>query len=398
MTMIDATLRLLRLASTRPLAQPSSSAPSDPERARQYNRTKERVFIAGMLLSWLVSAVMLMLRIGPRIHERNRRLAPPDLVRDSATVLALGALSTLATMPLRYFGGYMLEHRYDLSNHTHRTWAIDQLKATLLQTVLGLPVLHGLYWTIRRAPRHWWIIVSGLSIPLTIVLAQLFPVLIAPLFNRYEPLRNQELADRLKRLAGRSGIEVADVLQMDMSRQTKKANAFFTGIGSTKRIVLADTLLNEFTDEEIEVIVAHEIAHQANRDIWRLIAVGTVSTLALSWGIHRMAMIATERLSHLTGIRDIGQVSSLPLLGLIGSVLGTLVGPLQNAYSRYIERQADQYALELTNDPGSFESAMRRLAGLNLAELDPPWLTRTLLHSHPSIRERIEQAQRYRAR
>jgi STE24 endopeptidase len=396
MTIIGIALQRFSLAWKSRLVETSSSAPPDPERARQYNRAKERVFIAGLLLSWLVSAVILMLRIGPRIQARHRRLVAPDLVRDSATVLTLGALSTLATLPLRYFGGYTLEHRYDLSNHTHRSWTLDQLKATLLQTVLGLPLVHLLYWTIRRAPRRWWMIVSGMSIPLTIVLAQLFPVLIAPLFNRYEPLRNQELADRLKRLAARSDIKVADVLQMDMSRQTKKANAFFTGIGSTKRIVLADTLLDEFTDKEIEIIVAHEIAHQANRDIWRLIAVGSVSTLALSWGIHRGGMVATERLAHLTGIRDMGQVSSLPLLGLIGSVLGTLVGPLQNAYSRYIERKADQYALELTNDPASFESAMRRLAGLNLAELDPPWLTRTLLHSHPSIRERIEHAERFR--
>jgi STE24 endopeptidase len=214
-----------------------------------------------------------------------------------------------------------------------------------------------------------------------------------PLFNKFEPLRDQALAERLKQLAARSGIHVASVLQMNMSKQTKKANAFFAGIGRTKRIVLGDTLLDEFTPEEIEVVVAHEIGHQAHHDIWRLISVGTVTTALSSFVVERLARWALDRYSDRLGVRSLDDVAALPLLTFLTGLAGLALMPLGNAYSRYLERRADSFALDVTRAPREFVATMRRLGEQNLADPSPSALVKYTLYSHPPLTERVEHGE-----
>lgn len=250
-----------------------------------------------------------------------------------------------------------------------------------------------MFATLRRYPQHWWLVCSGAVVPLTAVFAQLFPVLIAPRFNTYEPLRDEELARRLRDLTSRAGVPVADVMQMDMSRRTTKANAFFTGIGRTKRIVLADTMLETFTPEEIEGVVAHEAAHQVNKDIWRFVALSGIFTLLTARTIDLLGRPMLRHLPYTSATRDLANPRALPAIGAVLSLAGILLSPFQLAYSRAIERKADRYAIELTGDPGAYATAMRKLAEQNLADPNPPRPVTLLLHSHPPIAERIARAE-----
>jgi STE24 endopeptidase len=230
-------------------------------------------------------------------------------------------------------------------------------------------------------------------IPFTIILSNLAPVLILPLFNKFEPIKDRALAERIKALAAAQGVTIADVLQMDMSKQTRKANAFFTGIGNTKRIVLGDTLLAEFTPDEIEVVLAHELGHQVHRDLWKLIGLGAATTALTAWAVDRLGPPLIERYGRRFGLdpaRGVGDVAALPLLSLLLNALSLLLLPIQNGISRnLIERPADRYALELTGKREAFVGAMEKLGRMNLADPQPPALVKYFLHSHPTLQERI---------
>ncbi len=373
----------------------SQSFPQASERIRSYSRAKILFFVVGLVTSWLKTTIFLASGASRQVSDVTQRQFVNSRVGEGLTVVAFALLSWIASLPLAYLRGYRLEHQYDLSNQTRSAWLGEQMKSLGVQLALMVPVTQVALAIIRRWPQSWWVVLSALTIPFSIVLAHLFPLLIAPLFNTYQPLRDQQLAERLRSLAARSGISVADVMEMDLSKQTRKASAFFTGIGSSKRIVLADTLLDECTHDEIETIVAHEIAHQANYDLWRLMAAGTVTTAVTVWATQRLAESAHARTATTTGIRGLGSVEALPLLTLAGSAGGMIMMPLQNAFSRYIERQADDYALQLTDRPDAFASALGRLSEMNLADPDPSRVEYVLLHSHPTINQRIARCHDY---
>jgi STE24 endopeptidase len=364
------------------------------DRARDYSRQKDRLALLGGALGLLAVAAFIFLGGARRFNQRllpGTHHGPRQRVRYA---LVTSLLSWLAGLPLGFYNGYIIERRFGLSKQTSTSWAVDHLKSKAISLPLELAVLEGLYAAIRRWPRRWWLVCAGAIVPLSALFAQLFPILVAPRFNRYEPLRDRELAERLRALTARAGVPVAGVMQMDMSRRTSKANAFFAGLGPTKRIVLADTLLETFTPEEIEGVVAHEAGHQVHRDIWRFVALSGVFTLAVAWFTHLTARRLLRSQPRLSGTADLADLRSLPVLALTFGVAGTLLAPLQLAYSRYIERKADRYAVALTGQPAAYAGAMRKLALANLADPDPPrWIT-LLLHSHPPLGERIATAER----
>jgi STE24 endopeptidase len=371
------------------------------ERARRYNRVREWLTLAGMVWSALLSVAALVTGLSAWLRDRARRAAPRGLGPVMPYTAAVSLLSFLASLPLSYLGGRLVERRFGLSNQGGRAWLVDQLKGLAIGLALGAPLAQGVYWIIRRYPRSWWAIFSAVMVPLSVVLDALAPVLILPLFNTFEPLRDRALGERMKRLAAAQGVEVADVLQMDMSRQTKKANAFFTGLGRTKRIVLGDTLLDAFTPDEVEIVVAHELGHQVRRDLWKGIGVGTLATVATTYTLGRLAPPLLARIGRRAGLdpeRGVGDVAALPALALLVSAVSLVLSPLQNAWSRrVVEHAADRYALELTRDPDAFASAMEKLGRMNLADPAPPALVKYLLYSHPPIAERIAYARRFKA-
>jgi len=374
--------------------------PVERERAIHYSRTHEWLVLVGALYGALLSLLALVTGSSARVRQRADHIAPDKL----GPVAPYGAVamlaSFLASLPLSYFEGYTIEHRYGLSNQTRRAWLGEQLKGLGIGMVIGLPILQGIYAAIRRWPARWWAILAGLTVPFSVVMVTLAPVLLLPLFNKFEPLKNRALTKRITDLAAGEGVQVSEVLQMDMSKQTKKANAAFTGLGKTKRIMMGDTLLQEFSDDEVEVVLAHELGHQVHHDIWKLIALSAPTSVIGLYTAHRLTPPILRRFGQNWGIdprSGAADVAALPLLGLLGRVSLLVVGPLLNALVRNaVERPADDYALRLTGNRAAFISAMEKLGRMNLSNPRPSTLVKYLLYDHPPLHERIEMARRYR--
>jgi STE24 endopeptidase len=300
----------------------------------------------------------------------------------------------LIGFPLSFYSGYILPHRYDQSNQTLRSWIGDQIKGLAINVSLGLLLLLVVYWLLRSAPDWWWLYAAGVMLIFSVILANLAPVLIAPLFYKFTPLDDEDLSERLTRLAEQAGTQIKGVFRMDMSTRTKSANAGLTGLGSTRRIVLGDTLLEEFSADEIETVLAHELGHHVHKDLLLGIVFGTILTLLSFWLGHLALCLGVEQF----GLASVADPAGLPILSLAAGVLGLITMPINNAYSRWRERLADQYALETTRNPQAFADAMTRLANQNLADTDPERWVVLLLHSHPPIQERVAAAQAFAAR
>jgi STE24 endopeptidase len=364
----------------------------DMAKAKRYSRTKLAVLLLSTLwtvarLAWFASdrrAARLKTSVENRLPDR--RLAP------AAFFALTTALSWLSSLPVAYVGGHQVERRFGLSKQSNGGWLGDQAKGLLLGVLLQTPLMTAAYAIIRRRPRDWWLIIAGASVPLTVALSNLAPVLLMPLFNRFEPLHDEALAARIRSLAVRGGVPISDVYEMDMSRQSEKPNAMFTGLGNTKRIVLGDTLLAGFSQDEVEAVVAHELGHQVHGDIWRLIGLGAGAGFGMAWLLSRIGPLAVERTRQRTGVSDIGDEASLPVLALLMTAMGLFLLPVQAAFSRALERRADRFAVELTRNGAAYARAMEGLAAQSLADPDPPRPVVVMLYSHPPIVERIRAA------
>jgi STE24 endopeptidase len=364
----------------------------DVVKAKRYSRTKLAVLVLSTLwtvarLAWFASdrrAARLKAAVASGLPDR--RLARP------AFFALTMALSWLSSLPVAYLGGHQVERRFGLTKQSTGGWLGDQAKGLLLGILLETPLLTAAFAVVRRRPRDWWLIIAGASVPLTVALSNLAPVLLMPLFNRFVPLRDEALAARIRSLAARSGVRISDVYEMDMSRQSEKPNAMFTGLGNTKRIVLGDTLLAGFSADQVEAVVAHELGHQVHGDIWRLIGFGAGAGFGTAWLLSRIGPLAVLRTRQRTGVSDIADEASIPVLALLMATMGLFLMPVQAAFSRAMERRADRFAVELTRDGAAYARAMEGLAAQSLADPDPPRPVVVMLYSHPPIVERIRAA------
>jgi STE24 endopeptidase len=363
------------------------------EKAKKYARVRRRLVLVDLalgglyLIAWLVSGLNLVLRDWVATFTGSWIVG---LVVFSV-VFALPYM--LLDLPLSFYSGYILPHRYGQSNQTLRHWLGDQVKGLAVSAPLGLLLLLVVYWLLRAAPDWWWLYAGGVMLVFSVVLANLAPVLIAPLFYKFTPLDDEDLSQRLIRLAEQAGAQVQGVFRFDMSTRTKSANAALMGLGSTRRIVLGDTLLDEFDADEIETVLAHELGHHVHKDIALGIGFGTALTLVSFWVGHLALRLGVAQF----GLAGVADPAGLPVLSLVAGVLGLIAMPLNNAYSRWRERMADRYALETTQKPQAFADAMTRIANQNLADADPERWVVILLHSHPPIQERVAAAQAFAA-
>ena len=292
-------------------------------------------------------------------------------------------------LPFAFYQGVTLERRYGLSTETTVRWWIDHVKAALVALVFALLAALIVCSLIRWQPDRWWILAAAVFTVIIVGLVQLAPVLLLPLFYEFKPLEREALVQRLVALANRAGARVMGVFEWRLSDKTKKANAALTGIGQTRRIIISDTLLAEHSDDEIEVILAHELAHHVHRDIWKGIA---LETLLIALGFY-LADVVLTRLASSFGLMGKGDVAALPLLLLAAGAVSLALMPVANALSRAHERSADRYALEMTRNVPAFVSAMKRLGAQNLAEERPSRLVQILFYTHPPIGARIDAAQ-----
>lgn len=365
----------------------------DPERQQQakiYARIRRRLFLVDVLIGGAYALAWLILGWSTSLKASLLTVTTDNWLLVALFGAVFGGIYYLINLPLSYTSGFVLPHRFGLSAQTRKGWIGDQVKILSLGAILGGLILEVVYAVLRAAPETWWLWAAGLLLLFNVVLANLAPILIAPLFFKFVPLGDEhaDLAQRLIRLAGRANTKVRGVFKFDMSRRTKAANAALMGLGNTRRIVLGDTLIEGFTPDEIETVLAHELGHHVNKDIPLGILVETALTvgglylasLALNWGVAAF------------GFGGPADVAALPLFALVMGAYGLITMPLGNAYSRWRERRADEYALRATGNGPAYASALTRLANQNLAEVDPePWVE-FLFYSHPALGKRIAMA------
>jgi STE24 endopeptidase len=311
-------------------------------------------------------------------------------LRLGALFLVVMAIHIAVSFPLSFYTGHVLEHRFRLSTQTFGRWFWRYLKRNLLAVALSLVLVLGLYWLIWLTGGWWWLAAAAAFFVVSIVLGQLAPVMILPLFYRIEKLDVPELSDRLARLAAGTGLSIEGVYRMDLSEETVKANAMLAGLGRTRRVLLGDTLLSGFSPDEIEVIFAHEIGHHVRRHIRKMIAAGLIYSTAGFWVCDRLLVVWASRGAGYTQM----PVYTMPFVLFILTVFAMLMEPLQNAVSRRFERQSDRYALERTGLKDAYRSAFRKLARLNKDDPNPHWLDVLLFHSHPPVAERLAMAEK----
>ncbi len=293
-------------------------------------------------------------------------------------------LHVCVSLPLSFYSGYAVEHRFGLSNQSIARWLRNWLLSNLFALVLGAVLFGGLYWMIWHTGAYWWLIAAAAFFVASIGLGQLAPVLFLPLFYKIERIDREDLLALLRRLAEGTGLAIEGVYRMGMSADTKKANAMLAGLGRTRRVLMGDTLLDQFSPPEIEVIFAHEIGHHVHRHIPKMIAAGAAISVLGFWMVDRVLVTAS-------GVASAAEapVSSLPLVMFSLMVFQLLLAPLQNAISRHYERQCDRYALLRTGNREAYRAAFTKLARLNKADPQPHPLEVFLMHSHPPIAERL---------
>jgi STE24 endopeptidase len=307
-------------------------------------------------------------------------------------VVLLTLLNEVAGLPLGFYSGFYLERQYQLSKETLRGWLVDQAKSLGIGVMLATVAAEIIYGLIRLSPQWWWLS-AGLTFTLLIVgLTNLAPVLLLPIFYSVKPLDRDALRARLLALADRAGARVLGAYEWGLGEKTRKANAALAGLGGTRRILVSDTMLAEFSDDEIEVVLAHEIAHHVHGDIWKGIAFESALIVV---GFY-LASLVLRLMAGAVGLRGVDDVAGLPLLLLAAGAVSLAMVPAAHAMSRGFERKADRFALSLTRNPGAFISAMRRLGAQNLAEENPSRIVQWLFHSHPPVRERIAAAEAFK--
>ena len=363
---------------------------TDSPDSRRYNRIKRWLGFADVVIGFGLLVVILATGWTGWLRDVAERGASQNYAfAVFLYVLMLMLISKVIGTPLEYYS-FRIEHRYNLSNQKFRSWLWDECKSFLLGLVMAAIVVELLYELIRLTPQHWWLVAWAAFLGLMVLLAQLAPVVLFPMFYKFEPLENEELKRRLIVLSERAGTHVRGVYKWNLSEKSKKANAALTGLGTTRRIILADTLLDNYSNDEIEAVLAHELGHHVHRHILKSIFVQAGITLFGFWLANEVLRYAVERRHMFAGMYDF---ADLPLLILVSTVLSLLLMPALNAYSRFNERQADRYCFESVASVEPFISSMNKLAEQNLAEKTPSRWVEWLLHSHPAITRRVAAAE-----
>jgi STE24 endopeptidase len=375
------------------MATTSIPRPADSPEVRRYNRIQRWLSLTDAVIGFALLVVLLVTGWTGKLRDWSYLGAHQYyFLAVFLYVLMFSVIAKVLSAPFDFIG-FRLEHQYHLSNQKLRGWLWDECKGWLVGLVLGAIVVEIVYAIIRIAPQRWWIIAWAVFVGLFLLLAQLAPVVLMPIFYKFQPLDNDALRDRLTKLGERAGTRVRGVYEWKLSEKSKKANAALTGLGSTRRIILSDTLLQHYSDDEIEAVLAHELGHHVHRHILKGILTQVGITFFGFWLINQVLrfVIAKDWFAAL-GPR-LYDFANLPLIVLVATLLGFLLMPALNAISRRHEREADRYAWESIPAIAPFISSMQKLADQNLAEREPSKFIECIFHSHPSVGKRIAAAE-----
>ncbi len=360
------------------------------DRAARYHRLRRRASLASTIavVAWLA---------GLQVTGAAAAMAAGAAAtgRIPGTILFVGVMALgceIVSLPFIFYRAFLLERKYGLSSEPLSTWLQDHVKGLGLGLAVAIAAGLAVFAAIGIAGNAWWIVAAGLFGVAALLLSRIAPVLLMPLFYRFRPLERVSLRERLLALSRRAGVPVLGAFEWGLGEKTTRANAALVGVGGTRRILVSDTLLRDYSDDEIEVILAHEIAHHVHHDLWTALAVETLIVTAALYAAHAAAARAGA-----PGAGGAADLAALPLMILTAGGVSLLLKPLANAWSRHNERHADRFALTLTGRPAEFITAMRRLGAQNLAEERPSTPVLWFFHTHPTIDERIAAAREFRA-
>jgi STE24 endopeptidase len=369
------------------------------DRGARYHRLRRRAALVSMAAGAAALAVLCVTPASRGLAAWASGLTAPlvwPLGRLGAIALFTGILALgweALSFPFVFYRSFLLDRKYGLSSEPLATWLGDHVKALALGLALTLASAAAVYTTLWLSPAWWWALATALFVGLAVIISRVAPVWLMPIFYRFRPLDREALRERLLTISTRAGVPVLGAFEWGLGEKTSRANAALVGVGRTRRILVSDTLLKDYSDDEIEVILGHELAHHVHHDIWTALALEAGIVAAALLGAHLAVTLASAALD-LHGPADL---AALPVMILAGGAVSLLLSPLSNAWSRHNERRADRFALRLTARPAAFVSAMKRLGQQNLAEERPSRLVFWFFHTHPTMDERIAAARAFDA-
>jgi len=369
------------------------------QQAKEYARIRRRLSYITMAIGVLGIIILLFTNLGIWLANQLQALSWQPVagwfpLQILAYFLILMLAYEIITAPIAYYSGFVLPHRYGLSTMSLKSWLADLFKGLTLSLVLEIRVIEFVYLLLAVQPQTWWLWVALAMLFFSVVMANLAPVLIFPIFYKFTPLPEGDLTKRLLALAQRANTRVRGIFTMQMSNKTTAANAALMGLGNTRRIVIGDTMLDRYTPDEIEVVLAHELGHHVHHDLWKLIISQSILTLGGLYLVNVVLHWAVDTQHIYTSLAD---PATIPLLLALMGAFGLIVMPIGNGLSRAIEYQADEYALQSTKMVEPFKSAMTRLANQNLSDVEPSPMIEFLFHDHPSVNKRLKHADNFAA-
>jgi STE24 endopeptidase len=375
---------------TAPVAVPE---PSD--QAMRYYRSGNVLWFVEQ--AWSIAVLVLLLATGVSASLRNaaRRIGRNWFFTIVIYFVLFTVVTTIVDLPLSYYTEYVRQHAYGLSNQTFGKWFGDTLKSLGVACIVGALVMWVPYLLLRKSPRRWWLYTAIALVPFIVLANLVAPIWIAPLFNKFEPMQDKALEQKILSLAGRAGIEGSRVFQVNKSVDTKTLNAYVAGLFGTKRIVLWDTTLKRMTDRELLFVMGHEMGHYVLHHVWQAIAFSVLILAASLYVAYRTADAVIARYGSRWGFTSLADVASLPLLLLLMSAFGLVVTPLELAFTRHVEHEADRFGLEITQTNHSAGTAFVKLQQDALANPRPGLLYKIFRESHPPLGERIDFANQY---
>ena len=354
--------------------------------SKKYNNIKLAVSISKGVTSFILLLLFVSLGYSRELQTLLSSYVSGSYLLLIIFVLVVGFAGTVAFFPVSYYSEFYLEHKNNLSNQSFLQWIWEDVKGLLVSLVIGIPILLLFYYTLNKFGNLWWLPFAIALFLISVVLARLVPVIILPLFYKIIPLDDEELKTRIEKLAKRAGIKVENVYKFNMSKNTKKANAAFTGLGKSKRILLGDTLIENYSADEIETVIAHELGHYKKKHIIKNIIIGTVSSFLMLFLIALLYRISLGWFD----FKVITQIAALPLLSLWAMLVGIVLTPITNIISRKFEYEADEYAVLETGKKQAFINTLEKLTDQNMGDKEPHPFVEWFFYSHPSIKNRVK--------
>lgn len=353
---------------------------------KKYNNIKLAVSISKGIASFILLFLFVALGYSLKLQNLLAGYISGSYLLLVIFVLLLGFAGSVIFFPVSYYSEFYLEHKNNLSNQTFIQWIWEGLKGLLISLTIGIPILLVFFFSLNKFGNMWWLPFAVILFLVSVVLARLVPVIILPLFYKIIPLEDEELKSRIENLAVGAGIKVENVYKFNMSKNTKKANAAFTGLGKSKRILLGDTLLENYTSDEIETVIAHELGHYKKKHIIKNLFIGTISSFLMLFLIALLYKVSLGWFD----FKSITQIAALPLLSLWAMIIGLILTPLTNIISRKFEFEADEYAVLETGKKDAFVQTLEKLTDQNMGDKEPHPFVEWFFYSHPSIANRVK--------